>query len=622
MSHFLDGLNPEQKQAAQCLTSCLVMAAPGSGKTGMLSKKAALLLKQGFKVAAVTFTRESALELKHRILGLTGESVLPRLLVGTFHSVDMLMAFPKNGKTKMGSEILSQVQSPFKTPWRIVSNGSRLSYIQRAITECGHSIDMREATKIIETIKANRSNEIKQEVYFDDDKTDFNEFVNLYIDIMKRAGEIDFQDILLLTNDALKKGTLSPLPVDYLLIDEFQDTDLTQFNWTCFHHQSIVTAVGDDDQSIYGFRNALGYEGMNRFAQTFKAEKIILGTNYRSRSEILYSAGDLIKHNLGRIDKQLYAIRGKGGSALWDKFDTSHDEALACANFAKAARQDNRTCSIISRTNRQLDEVEAVFIAQNIPFKRADGESILDSLEYALFNHAINCVLEKHSNKDIQALLAWSQMKEADLKEVNRVFGSQIKVLNNKDFNNVSISPESKKIFKELSHTVVEWQRLNKNNSQAILNTGILIWLCQFTDKSASKKRLNVVAKMLLPGIAQTLEGRIKLLNLASRNVEAEKVDQPIKDCFLITAHGSKGLEFDCVWIVGADDGKFPDEVSNIEEERRLFYVAMTRAKDELVISTTAIPSKFVNQSGIVRADFSKFQQDLTGIFDTETRSS
>ena len=596
---YLEKLNPDQRQAAECKTHCLVIAAPGSGKTGTLASKAAFLLSDGVtRVAAVTFTRDSALELRHRILKLAGESALPRLIVGTFHSVDMLMAFPPK-KLGMGSDILKEIKSPFNKKWILASNGSRISYILRAMKDAGvdeADTDLKEATKLIELSKSGVAHPNERHA----------NMAIVYDELLSRHGEIDFQDILLLTNKALKDGTLTPLPVDYLLLDEFQDTDQTQLDWAFIHgERSKITAVGDEDQSIYGFRNALGNSGMTAFQRHFNAEKIILGVNYRSRSEILSPAGTLIAKNFNRQDKVLFSAKGPGGTILWDKFHSSEAEAMACALFSQKALREKASMCVLSRTNRKLESIEAAMMILGVPCKLAEGESIMDSPEYELYKSAI-AAFTKPTAKAIDLLLAWAKVPELDLQEIHRVFGVELKERSINDFKGASISPEGRKIWRNLSVYAPQWADSARNGLFTLMHNGIKDWLNAYTTDKRSLSRIEIISNMFMPLEGKTLLDAVERLSAIEKNSKSKTPDESdAAAVFLTTAHGSKGLEFDRVWIAGADSETFPES----EEERRLFYVAMTRAREHLVISTSGknTQSLFVDQCGVPRAPVDHF---------------
>lgn len=607
-SDLLKHLNPEQLQAALCREHCLVVAPPGSGKTGTLAAKAATLLREGkTRVAAVTFTRDSALELRHRILKLAGEDALPRVMVGTFHSIDMLMAFPKQSKSGMGIEILREMISPFTQKWSLVSNGARAHYILRAAKDAGIEAELPELSKKIEEFKASGITPADGQVA---------KFIGGYKQLLQRNGEIDFQDILLLTNDALRNGTMSPLPVDFLLLDEYQDTDAVQFEWAKFHGvRSKITAVGDDDQAIYGFRNALGYAGMTAFEKHFQAEKIILGTNYRSRSEILSAAGAVIEKNseLGRVEKRLFAAKGPGGGVIWDRFASGDSEADACAIYAAKTLNKNTSVAVIARTNRRLEMVHTFMVMRDVPCKRPDG-SLFDSPEFALYQ-AIMMLWTKQTKKSMELHLTWRGLTQDDFEEIFKLFGTKLIVPSIKEFKHSNVSDEGKKLYREFNTYALQWLELEKDAKYETLFAGINKWLDDAYHDKRSLARFVLCQKLFNPkklpnSVSQSLLERINKINEIAQPIGKKEKPNDEPQCILLTAHGAKGLEFDHVWIVGAEEEVFPDKDGGLEEERRLFYVAMTRAKEQLVITThgSRDVSRFITESKIPRAGIDHFK--------------
>jgi superfamily I DNA/RNA helicase len=596
---YIAHLNSQQMQAALCRVHCLVVAAPGSGKTGMLAAKAAYLLADGKStVAAVTFTRDSALELRHRIVVTAGTSVLPRLLVGTFHSINLLMSFP-NKKSGMGGSILSQVRSPFKTPWKIASNGERQRHLLCSLQESGlhGDLDLINASKVIETFKS--SGKLPSDPRY-------SGLVELYQKHMAENKVIDFQDILVKTNNALKSGHLTPLPVNFLLIDEYQDTDQVQFEWAMAHAKgSAITCVGDDDQSIYGFRNALGHEGMEKFIKQTSAQKIILGVNYRSHSEILEPAGKVIAKNIGRVDKVLFANKGNGGQSYWDFFANVEAEGDAASLFAASALKNGETVAVLTRTNRRLDAIEARLVVRQIPYRRAEGDSLMDSLEFSVFMALAKCVV-KPGIKEINFFLGWANVSSEDLTNMQAVAKGDLRCTAIKKDKNLVASDHGKKVWATFAKSIFEWQDLSGKCLHNMLIESMTSYVVSLTEERRSKHMFNIVKNLFMPQKGSNLESRIATLVQASKAVK-EKQEHAGNECLLTTAHGSKGLEFDKVWIAGAVEDVFPDSDGGIEEERRLFYVAMTRAKKQLVISAAnsskdVAVSRFVSESKIERA--------------------
>jgi len=600
----ISGLNPQQKAVALHDGHCLAIAAPGSGKTKTLAVKAALLLSRRQTVAAVTFTRDAALELRERILLIAGQQALPNLLVGTFHSIDLLMAFPGKQKSGMGINILRKGFSRLQRPWEIVREGSRRGYVARAIEHAELELTIEEATAIIEGIKSGQMNPETQR---------HAEMASMYQDIMRRHGVIDFQDILLYTNQGLDDGVISPLQCDHLLIDEYQDTDLPQFKWSMHHRRaSVLTAVGDDDQSIYGFRRALGYKGMMDFAQQLRAETIVLGTNYRSHSEVLAPAAKVIACNKDRMDKALVAFKGPGGSAFWERFGDRIKEAESCCERARKALAAGRSFGVLGRTNKRLDEIEAQCIKHRVPYTRSEGGSVLKSQEMAVFLAAMSSLMGM-DRRDGDVLLAWCGLTEDELKALHGLHGdcllrpaSKVKKAEQRT---VDLLPEGKRALAQVQRRFLEWSQMISAGALAYVLEKTLQLLSEYTNDKRSKATLEIVSDIFSRpsgegGSDGPSEMRSRIERIKSMIAAPEKDKKPEGNpVVLLTAHGSKGLEYDEVWILGAEDGSFPDESSSIQEERRLFYVAMTRARKSLWISAAgkAPLSVFVNEACIER---------------------
>lgn len=598
MSHLLEGLNREQRDVVLHRSHCLAIACPGSGKTKTLATKAAYLLDGGEKVAAVTFTRDAAIELRERIIKIAKPGCKPRLLVGTFHSMDMFMAFPKkNGD--YGRAILADMKSPFKKPWNIVKEGVRRGYIVRALREAELKLSFEEATAIIEHLKSNPTAL--------DIEDSHRAMVESYIRLMSESDHIDFQDIILNTNAALSNKTLDTLHVDHLMIDEYQDTDKAQLEWTRHHGKAGVpiTAVGDDDQSIYAFRNALGYSGMDQFAREFNAMRVLLGTNYRCRAEILAASETLIQRNTERIDKVLYAHKGSGGSVSHEAFKSENEEIDAVCVDAENAIVDNCTFAVIARTNRQLIGVEGAMITRGIPFVKTDGKSIFDYSEIQVTAAALRTTINPKPN-DVDMLLGWAGMSDDDAKGIRRAFGNNIVIGSPKDFKNLKVSEKGVDIWRSFA-AVQTVNALNvANGKPALAVVGMLEWLSNHLVKPNSPVMLDVAMKMFKPPTGTSLADHLAYLrNQELKNRDSAKAnadEEPQNRILLTTAHSSKGLEFDRVWIVGMNTGVFPSEKSSIEEERRLMFVAMTRAREALFISSLSEikPSLFLYDCGLI----------------------
>ncbi|VVE16249.1 MULTISPECIES: ATP-dependent helicase [Pandoraea] len=612
IARILAPLNDEQMAVANCEGNCLVIAGPGSGKTNTISRKiAATLQNRSERIAAVTFTREAALELRARTIALAGKQAASRILVGTFHSVMNLMSFPDlatdNGREVVfGRDIIAGRPWPFgKTKWKIVKEGMRRSFILRALSELAiEDLTLEEASRIIEQVKSGRpAAELRHE-----------QMTQIYTDIMSRQKVIDFQDILLKTNAGLESGAVPPLNVTRLFIDEYQDTDKPQFDMAAAHHRAnvILTGVGDDDQSIYGFRNALGYEGMQMFERSFNAERLMLGNNYRSHAEIVSSATRVINHNLDRVDKNLVAMKGPGGKTAWKTFKTQEEEAHAAARYAADALRFGSDVAIFARNNRRLDEVEARLQSLGIPYRRPPGESILNSVEVMIFCAAIQAVV-KPEKKVIDQLLSWCRVDEQSIVKLEKLFRGAFLLGQSEDFARAKIEDSVKEKWRGFVKLFTGWQSSLVIGADTLLIYGISDWLSSYAPDKRSQNVIQIARDMFMPRradpergiLAQTVQDRLTAIKMAQSKRDEKKpegADAP-KVVELMTAHGSKGLEFDHVWVVGAEDDVFPAKDGTLEEERRLMFVAMTRARKDLMLSTGGgkPPSMFLKESGIER---------------------
>ncbi|HJP68393.1 MAG TPA: ATP-dependent helicase [Sphingomicrobium sp.] len=615
IARILAPLNDEQMAVANCQGNCLVIAGPGSGKTNTISRKiAATLQDPSERIAAVTFTREAALELRARTIALASKEAASRLLVGTFHSVMNLMSFPElasnNGREMVfGRDIIAGRPWPFgKTKWKIVKEGLRRSYILRALSELAiEDITLEEASRIIEQVKSGTpATELRHE-----------QMTQIYTDIMNRQKVIDFQDILLKTNAGLKSGAVPPLNVTRLFIDEYQDTDKPQFEMAAAHYRAdvILTGVGDDDQSIYGFRNALGYEGMLMFERSFNAERLMLGNNYRSNAEIVGAATKVINNNLDRVDKTLVAMKGTGGKTAWKTFKTQEDEAHAAALYAGEALKhstSDQPCAIFARNNRRLNEVEGRLQSLGIPYRRPPGESILHTVEVMIFCAAIQGIV-KPEKKVVDQLLSWCRVDEQSIVKLEKLFRGTFLLGQAEDFARANIEDSVKEKWREFVKRFTGWQSSLAAGADTLLVYGVCEWLTSYAPDKRSENVFQIARDMFMPrradpewGImAQTVQDRLTAIKMAQSKREEKKPEGPDapKVVELMTAHGSKGLEFDYVWVLGAEDEVFPSKDGSLEEERRLMFVAMTRARKDLMLSTggTKPPSVFLKESGIER---------------------
>jgi len=588
---YLKALSSTQYEAATAPGNCLVVACPGAGKTGMLAARATHLLTLGKSVTAVTFTKDGAIELRDRILAKIPESARPRLLTGTFHSLCLFMAFPSMKRLSIGAEILRQQRSPFREKWSIAMDGERFTCALAAAEEAGLDAKQEDVIRIIESIKSGESAKSQAEA----------QAAALYDRAIARQGKIDFQDMINNVVRALADGSMSTLRTNHLLVDEFQDTDEKQYAWIHAHLKAgtFVTAVGDDDQSIYQFRRAMGYKAMVSFAEDSGSEMVKLEDNYRSHAEILAPAQRLIDQSRNRMPKTLKSFKGRGGSVESWAFTTREDEAQAIAIAAKEHLEAGKSFAVLTRNNLRLNAVEAAMVIKGVPYTRAEGGSLLKTPEAAAMMDAVDCL----NGDDLEArnhVLLWAGIGGGNLEIMNRMFGGSLVEGGVDDFKNQGVSDESAAIWRSYARLTKQWSRLESNGLSALALQGIGTWLRDRAKSVFSKKTLELCESVLEPAEGESLLARVRSLRGAAK---AAKQDvHASKGAKLMTAHGSKGLEFDAVWLAGAEDGVWPDKKTAIDEERRLFYVAMTRARWWLTVSCESNkvkPSPFVVEAGL-----------------------
>ena len=569
----LAGLNDEQKAAATEFGHCQVTACPGSGKTKMLSVKAALLLRSWptERVGILTFTKDGALELKKRTIDLLGDdtAAAKRLLAGTFHSLCYRM--------------LSKVRDVNLK--NIISESEQLHYAQRAVDLVGiEDVDAMTALGMIEHARA------LPEVVDREKKA----LAAAYIDILKRNGKIDFSDLVIDTVTGLESGLIAPLPVASMLIDEFQDTDALQYRFAKCHSAAgtKITIVGDDDQAIFGWRFALGYEGMMKFAVDHDAHRIVLGKNYRCHAEILDAAGRLIVFNVDRVPKTLVAAKGPGGVVTCHGYPGVGAEADAVMEAHSGFTSGTYSAAVISRTNRSLRAIEAVLKAAEIPCTITKSASLFSAIETHIYLDLVD-VVATGNTKGVDNALAWSGMQPQDLKSIHAKFANQLIVGNKSDFETMELDSDSEKRWKTFVYTMLGLQKNNEHGEKRInlLLEGVRSWMEDHNASgflSASSENLGLIHKVF-SGLKGDLKTRLEAVR---RMAKSDSKDDGQRKVVLTTMHKSKGLEWDRVTIIRAEDGVCPGKDSNCDEERRLFYVAMTRARQQLHIGFSNASSK------------------------------
>ena len=623
MSNYLEKLNTEQKQAVTHIKGPLmVIAGAGSGKTRVLTYRIVHLIKNGvnpFNILSLTFTNKASKEMRNRIQEIVGESIASNLWMGTFHSI-----FSKI--LRFEAERIN-----YPTNFTIYDTEDSKSLIKSLIKELSLDKDIYKSNIIRNRISSLKNNFITADKYQQEaeliqqdriaKRTEFGRIYQLYTKRCEKASAMDFDDLLLKTHELLAKHGDILLKYQkkfqYILIDEYQDTNLIQYiiiKQLAALYENICV-VGDDAQSIYAFRganiqNILNFKLDYPDYKTYKLEQ-----NYRSTSTIVGAANSIIKHNEKQIKKDVWTKNKKGEKIIIVKTGSDNDEGKLVANTISEIQINKeayyKDFAILYRTNAQSRAVEESLRRKNLPYKIYGGLSfyqrkeIKDLLAYyrlsinpndeEAFKRIINYPRRGIGNTTIQTLnifansndkSSWEIINQLDVIDINLNQGTQKKL---KEFavmiNNFSINAK-----KTDAYTVAE---------EIAKQTGIIHEI--YSDKSPEGINRFENIQELLNGIKEFSDTAEKDLNQLSdfmqdvallTNQDKEKKDD-LNKVTLMTIHAAKGLEFPYVFIIGLEEDLFPSIMSResqetLEEERRLFYVAITRAKQRLFLSFAA----------------------------------
>ena len=580
-------LNPEQQEVVDHDGHSLVVACPGSGKTRVIVVKIGHILSRSPKsrVCAVTFTRDAANELKKRLIDDIGSEVVnKRTRVGTFHSlaIRQLRACGQIGK--------------------VASPAEQQIFVQRALASCEADITYEEAVQTIETVKSSRGPVPEED----------SPLYQAYAALLKRAQVEDLYDVLKKSLTLMQQGVVPPYPVEYMLVDEFQDTDEIQLAWVLEHVKAgtRVTVVGDDDQSVYSFRRALGYQGMDRFRTATGATLIALGTNYRCRSEILSAAETLICHNQERIEKTLRAARGEGGKVSSQRYSSRTQEAEALIEAIQPSLIPLQNDSwftytvpagqwaILARNRRTLDIVEEALHARRIRYVRPPSESIWTRPPFVFFISMLRSV-QSGAADGIDQTLHFSGFTQEHLEIVHDALRGELwRLLEGESIQKLAGLPDDiSKTLQSFSTCASGWRSQARQGNYKLAILGVAEWFADRIRKPDEKELFQSLSESVCR-LNGSLAQRVNTLTLPSNGNGDEEGPSGVS---LMTMHGSKGLEFDNVWIIAAEDGVIPSPKNPVyDEERRLMYVGMTRAKNVLFMSSrvTEQPSPFVLESG------------------------
>ncbi len=630
--NLLNDLNPYQKEAVLSNEGpVLVLAGAGSGKTRVITYKIAYLLKQmdvkPRQILAVTFTNKAAGEMKERVTSFIGK--VKGLTVCTFHAFGV--RFLREEITHLG----------YDKKFSIYSDGDIQGVIKNIIIELGLD-EAKYPISLVSYLISQAKNNLQDPENATLDDAALRDIYRLYTKRLKTLNAVDFDDLiylpvlLLLNNEELRNKWSKKYK--FVLVDEYQDTNHLQYQLMKLlssTHKNICV-VGDDDQSIYAFRGAK-VENILRFEKDFEnAKTILLAVNYRNTPVILDAASSLIMNNKSRHHKKVNSFLKTGDKInLIDAFDANEEAELIASEVFEnrvANKIQYKDQAVLCRTNTQMRTFEEVFRKKNIPYKLIGGYSFFDRKEVKdvlaylklIYNPTDNLAFLRTVNfpkrgigdKTIEVIKNFAGQKKISLFE-SLVFLDQMdeiskpvahkldlfkELIENFEarFMNPGVLSTLKEIIDEVDF-IKEYERIYKEESPFRVKS--IVFLLEMAENFEKKKRSN--------GEYASLEGFLSdlcLFNKDDQNEPEEENKIPV-----MTIHASKGLEFDVIYLVGFEEGFIPHDRSieegnaGIEEERRLTYVAMTRARKNLVISYSCnrrifgqeverVPSRFLEE--------------------------
>lgn len=653
---YLDGLNPSQKEAVLHTNGpSMVIAGAGSGKTRVLTMKIAHLMRNGvdpFNILSLTFTNKAAREMKERIGKIVGEGESRNIWMGTFHSV-----FARILRTE--SEKLH-----YPSNFTIYDTSDSKSLLRGIMKDIGVDEKVYKVGLVLNRISSAKNNLLNAAAYMNNTNIQAEDrqmakpkIGDIYKEYEKRcfkAAAMDFDDLLFKTNILLKDfpEVLNKYQhrFKYLLVDEYQDTNFSQYiivkKLAALNEN--VCVVGDDAQSIYAFRganiqNILNFQKDYPDSKTFKLEQ-----NYRSTKNIVNAANHVIDHNTEQLDKDVWTDNEEGAKIKVSRTLTDSEEGNLIANNVIELKHNNQVqnsaFAILYRTNAQSRAMEEALRKKDVPYRIYGGTSfyqrkeIKDLLCYCrmAINPDDDEALKRIINYPVRGIGKTSIDKITF--RANAEDKSLWKIISGAHLESLEIHAGAKNKVRAFVEMIQNFNHLSKKKNahelvEDIAKTSTLL-KDLFTDKTPEgiakydniQELLNGIKEFVEDDVAKAIdldspqieEGQEKSLAVFLQDIalltDTDKDDKSDNNkVSLMTIHAAKGLEFPYVFIVGLEENLFPSQMSlssrpDLEEERRLFYVALTRAEKEVRLSYAASRYRWGN---LIYCEPSRFIEEI-----------
>jgi DNA helicase-2/ATP-dependent DNA helicase PcrA len=664
INKLLENLNKEQKEAVLSTEGPnLIVAGAGSGKTRVLTTRLAHIInsKKAWpnQILCVTFTNKAAKEMQSRVLKYVSEKSTAVPWLGTFHSISV--KFLRRHAEAIG----------LKGNFTIIDTDDQKKIIRNICK--AEDIDAKKITPrfILSFIdkwknKGLLPDDIKEEKFTGLEKSIFKVY-KIYQSKIRDLNACDFGDLILYcvklfeNNPDIKK--IYNTNFKYILVDEFQDTNFIQNKWLnlLVNEDHNICCVGDDDQSIYSWRGAeiknfLTFDTIYKNCKIFKLEQ-----NYRSTKNILETASTLISHNNGRVEKKLWSSAQQGEKVKLNCYQTGREEAEAISDIAEKKLKNKYSLNdvaILVRAIYQTREFEERFLKVGLGYRVLGGTKFYERAEVKDAVAYLRIINQKYDDLALERVIGNPRrgIGESTLNQLYS-FGNQNKLCLEdsikKNLETDNLKPKMKTSLTQLTRMIDKW-RTDSSSSKHYDLLKIVLDESGYSDMLKNKKdienenRLENIKELLramhdYDNLQSFLE-HVALATSIDKEWEGEKIN-------LMTMHAAKGLEFDVVFLPGWEEGLFPHQKSleekgdsALEEERRLAYVGITRAKKEAYLSFAmkrsyhgewmdALPSRFVNEipnenvekneiniNEDIEPDF-EFNQDVSIDYDSEYKS-
>lgn len=638
----INTLNDKQKEALLATKGpLLILAGAGSGKTKVVTSKIAYLIEElqvpSWKILAITFTNKAANEMRDRVSKLIDEDI-SSMWIGTFHSICVRIL--RKNIDKVG----------YSSSFTIYDRDDQITVVKEAIGELGLDRDIYKPRSLVNDISNIKSEGLSPKEYIDLNKTNFfkenlGKIYEIYEKKLVSNNALDFDDLLIKTVDILRDyedvRDFYRSKFEYIFVDEYQDTNKIQYEFIKLvaGKEPNLTVVGDNDQSIYKWRGA-DINNILNFHKDFPGAKIVkLEQNYRSTQKILEVANKVIENNRTRIEKNLWTSRNEGKPVVYREFPHSNEEEYGVINKIIGLHykgEEFKDMAILYRTNAQSRGFEEALVRERIPYKIVGGLKFYDRMEVkdilaylrAINNTDDNVSLSRIINRPKRGIGDTSLADLLDYADKNGISLYDL-VTNIDKFEDLNIRARKNvrdfgsilKILKDRSEKL----SIGKLFEEVLYESGYVEDL-KSQNTIEAKTRLENIEELHSNIMEYDREGveLAEYLNTLSLLSDVDKTSEE-SGVNLMTMHAAKGLEFSTVFLVGFEEGLFPSNRSiesedEVEEERRLCYVGVTRACNYLFISSSRTRSMYGKLTPAKRSRFIHEMGETIEIIEDKSR--